>query len=43
MEDGGLEHLKTMTGLKQLSLGNTKVTAGGIAELKKALPECKIE
>ena len=41
--DAGLVHLKGLTGLKDLGLYGTKVTNAGVAELKKALPKCKIE
>ena len=41
--DAGLAHLKGMTKLQELSLGyNKQVTDAGVAELKKALPNCKI-
>jgi hypothetical protein len=35
-------HLKGLTGLQTLYLRSTKVTDAGVAELKKALPNCKI-
>jgi len=35
-------HLKGLTILQELSLYDTKVTDAGVAELKKALPNCKI-
>ena len=46
--DVGLAHLKDCKNLKELylkgiNLGSLKVTAGGIDELKTALPKCKIE
>ena len=41
--DNELPPLTAMTGLKQLSLRRTKVTAAGFATLQKALPNCKIE
>ena len=41
--DAGLHHFKDCKNLKQLWLNNTKVTNAGIDELKKALPQCKIE
>jgi len=34
-----LDQIKTMTGLRSLNLFNSKVTAAGIADLKRALPE----
>jgi hypothetical protein len=37
-----LVHLKGLTNLKQLVLKGTKVTDAGVAELQKALPNCKI-
>lgn len=40
--DAGLGHLKGMTKLRELHLGNTQVTEGGVNELKKALPNCKV-
>jgi len=35
-------HLKGLTNLQELSVNETKVTDAGVAELKKALPNCKI-
>ena len=35
-------HLKRLTNLKRLELGNTKVTRAGVAGLKQALRKCKI-
>ena len=40
--DAGLVHLKGMTGLSMLLLQGTKVTDAGVADLQKALPDCKI-
>ncbi|HWB00484.1 MAG TPA: hypothetical protein VG713_18455, partial [Pirellulales bacterium] len=40
--DDELPTLESMTGLRQLSLRGTKVTADGVARLKKALPQCEI-
>ena len=40
--DGGLEHLKGLTSLKELNLFGTKVSDTGVANLQKALPNCKI-
>ena len=36
-------HLKGLTNQGSLNLENTQVTAAGVAELKQALPSCKIE
>ena len=41
--DAGLIHLTGMTKLEELLLDYTEVTAEGVAKLKKALPNCKIE
>ena len=41
--DAGLVHLKGMTNLQSLDLGGTKITDAGVADLKKALPNCEIE
>ena len=40
--DAGLVHLKGMTKLERLYLAGTKVTTTGVADLKKALPNCRI-
>ena len=40
--DAGLEHLKGLTNLTSLSLGNTKMTPAGVEALRKALPKCEI-
>ena len=40
--DAGLVHLKGLTNLEKLGLSNTKITRGEIAELQKALPNCRI-
>ena len=40
--DECVKHLKGMTVLKFIVLGSTKVTDAGIADLHKALPNCKI-
>jgi hypothetical protein len=40
--DAGLVHLKGMTGLKALFLGDAKVTDAGATKLKAALPNCII-
>ncbi len=41
--NAGLDHLKELKGLTFLDLRGTKVTATGRAELRAALPACKIE
>ena len=43
ISDAGLEHLKGLKNLKVLRLDRTKVTDAGVAELKKALPGCRID
>ena len=40
--DAGLKHLAGMTNLEHLGLAGTQVTAEGVADLQKALPNCKI-
>ena len=35
--------LKSLTNLKKLNLGQTKVSKRNVVALKKALPNCKIE
>ena len=40
--DAGLVHLKGLTGLQTLGLGSTKITDAGVADLQKALPNCRI-
>lgn len=42
MTDAGLAHLKPLTNLTKLELYHTKVTAVGIADLRRALPKCEI-
>ncbi len=42
LTDAGLKHLAGLTNLEVLDLRQTKVTAAGIAELQKALPNCRI-
>ena len=37
-----MTHLHGLTGLKELDLSKSKVTAEGVAALQKALPKCKI-
>ena len=41
--DASLLHLKGLTQLQDLNLFGTKITAAGVADLQKALPNCKIE
>ena len=41
--DARLVHLKELTKLRELDLEDTQATDAGIAELQKALPNCKIE
>jgi len=41
--DAGLDHLKALPQLGYLNLGGTRVTAVGVAELQKALPNCRID
>jgi hypothetical protein len=44
ISDEGLKHLEGLTKLEHLLLKNVKnVTAGGVAALQKALPNCTIE
>ena len=43
MTDAGLQHLKGLTNLQTLELDNTQVTATGLTDLRKALPDCQIE
>jgi hypothetical protein len=40
--DGGLEHLKKLTGLEVLRLDATLVTPAGVAALQRVLPRCRI-
>ena len=41
--DKGLRHLHSLSKLRQLNVGGTKVTDKAIAELRQALPECKVQ
>jgi serine/threonine protein kinase len=43
LTDKGLAELKKLKGLKALEVKSTQVTEAGVADLQKALPECKIE
>ena len=38
----GLMHLKGLAKLQTLNLAQSKVTNAGVADLQKALPNCKI-
>jgi len=40
--DAGLVHLKGMTQLQKLDLSGWWITDAGVADLQKALPNCKI-
>jgi hypothetical protein len=40
--DGGLKELAPLKNLTTLKLRETKVTDVGVAELRKALPNCKV-
>ena len=42
ISDAGLVHLKGLTELQTLDLDSTQITDAGIADLKKALPNCAI-
>ena len=41
--DEGLKEMAKLQKLEWLSLTGTKVTEAGVAELKKALPNCRID
>lgn len=41
--DAGLSELKTLSRLNYINLMGTQVTAAGVADFQKALPECRIE
>ena len=41
--DDGLEHLKHLTSLAYFGISSTRTTSSGIAELQKALPNCRID
>ena len=40
--DAGLVHLKGLTNLRTLYLYGTQITDADIADLKKALPNCRV-
>jgi len=42
VSDVGVVHLRGLTSLRQLNLQGTKVSSAGLAELKQALPNCRI-
>ena len=41
-QNAGLEHLKGLTNLESLFLGETKVTDAGVEKLQHKLPNCEI-
>ena len=43
MTDAGLKELAGLDGLVDLNLSFTLVTEAGAAELRKALPHCKVK
>ena len=43
LTNAGIKHLANLTNLESLDLRRTKASAAGVAELQKALPQCKIE
>ena len=42
-DDRVVEHLVKLRGLESLTLSNTKLSSGAIAQLRRALPSCRIE
>jgi len=42
VSDIGLKELVDLTNLAELNVSNTKVTAAGVAQLRKAVPNCKV-
>ena len=40
--DAGLVHLKSLDNLREVWIGGTNVTASGVEDLQRALPNCKI-
>jgi hypothetical protein len=40
--DAGMQHLKRLPKLRQLTIGKTRVTATGLEDLRQALPNCVI-
>jgi len=43
VSDASVEYLAKLDKLINVKLTGTKVTAAGVAKLKKALPNCKID
>jgi hypothetical protein len=43
LTDSSLQHFRGLKNLQELYVHNTRITPSGIAELKKSLPNCKIE
>lgn len=43
LTDAGIKHLVSLTNLEWLNLRGIKASAAGVAELRKALPQCQIE
>jgi hypothetical protein len=41
--DEGIKELANFKALTELNLAGTKVTAEGVKELQKALPQCQIQ
>ena len=41
--DAGIQHLKSLTNLKELCVTKTQVTDDGVEKLQQALPNCKVE
>lgn len=41
--DAGLPHLKRLTSLKQLKLAGTRITPAAAADLRAALPNCRVD
>jgi hypothetical protein len=40
--DASIDHLRKLTGLKTLAIGQTGISDEGTAKLAAALPQCKI-
>jgi hypothetical protein len=43
LTDTGLSELKALSRLTYINLRGNKVTAAGVADFQKALPECRVE
>ena len=41
--DAGLEHLKGLTGLRELDLVETQITDSGVQQLKQSLPKLTVQ